>query len=140
MFWAKNYQNIQPSIGDTIFYSLNYIKKQIVLEPLYYFVNLSSLREYEWYATFLAQNIPFDICDIHSYPQNLVHYSSMIQLYDELPYTFMNVNIPIVYFVDYFPSLENNIIWSHMRNIKKDLVLDSNGNLIRLEEIILGKV
>ena len=72
--------------------------------------------------------------------QHLVHYSSMIQLYDELPYTFMNVNIPIVYFVDYFPSLENNIIWSHMRNIKKDLVLDSNGNLIRLEEIILGKV
>ena len=140
MFWAKNYQNIQPSIGDTIFYSLNYIKIQIVLEPLYYFVNLSSLREYEWYATFLAQNTPFDICDIHSYPQNLVHYSSMIQLYDELPYTFMNVNIPIVYFVDYFPSLENNIIWSHMRNIKKDLVLDSNGNLIRLEEIILGKV
>lgn len=139
MFWAKNYENIQPSIGNTIIYSLNHIKKQMVLDPLYYFVNLSSFREYEWYATFLAQNAPFDICDIHSYTQNLVHYSAMIQLYDELPYTFMNVNIPIVYFVDYFPSLENNIIWSHMRNIKKDLVIDSNGNLVRLEEIILGE-
>lgn len=140
MFWAKNYKNIHPSIGKTIVRSINYIKTQFPLQPLYYFINLSSLREYEWYATFLTKNALFDICDIHSYPQNLAHYSSIIQLYDELPYTFINVNIPIIYFVDYFPALQNNIIWSHMRNIKKDLVLDSNGNFVRLEEIISGKI
>ena len=52
----------------------------------------------------------------------------------------MNVPIPIIYFVDYFPSLENNQIWAHMRNIKKDLVLDSHGNLVRLDDIIFGRV
>lgn len=140
MFWAKNYHNVHNSIGSTIFASAQYLKKERHLEPLYYFVNLSSLREYEWYAGYLAKNLPCDICDIHSYPQNLIHYSSVLQIYDALPYTFMNVQIPIIYFVDYFPSLENNRIWARMRDITKDLVLDSHGNLVRLEDIILGTV
>lgn len=140
MFWAKNYYNIHNSIGKTISAFIQYSKKRMPIEPLYYFVNLSSLREYEWYAEYLMKNLSCDICDIHSYPQNLAHYSSVLQIYDSLPYTFMNVQIPIVYFVDYFPSLENNQIWAHMRNIAKDLVLDSHGNLVRLEDIISGKV
>ena len=63
-----------------------------------------------------------------------------LQIYDALPYTFMNVRIPIIYFVDYFPSLVNNQIWSHMRDITKDLVLDSHGNLVYLKDVILGNV
>lgn len=140
MFWAKNYYNVHNSIGNTISTFVQYLKSEIHLEPLYYFVNLSSLREYEWYADYLMKSLSCDFCDIHSYPQSLAHYSSTLQLYDALPYTFMNVQIPIIYFVDYFPSLENNQIWAHMRNIAKDLVLDSHGNLVRLEDIILGKV
>ena len=140
MFWAKNYYNIHNSIGNTISVFTQYIKKEIAIEPLYYFVNLSSLREYEWYAAYLSKKLSCDICDVHSYPQNLIHYSSVLQIYDSLPYTFMNVPIPIIYFVDYFPSLENNQIWAHMRNIKKDLVLDSHGNLVRLDDIIFGRV
>lgn len=140
MFWAKNYNNIQNSIGNTISVFAQYIKKEQVLDPLYYFINLSSLREYEWYAKYLTKAFPCDICDIHSYPQKLAHYSSALQIYDALPYTFMNAKIPIIYFVDYFPSLKNNQIWAHMRDIKKDLVLDSHGNLVRLEDIILETV
>ncbi len=140
MFWAKNYYNIHCSIGNTISTFVQYLKNNIPLEPLYYFVNLSTLREYEWYAKYLMKSFPCDICDIHSYPQNLAHYSSTLQIYDALPYTFMNVRIPIIYFVDYFPSLENNKIWAHMRDITKDLVLDSHGNLVLLEDIILRKV
>lgn len=140
MFWAKNYYNICNSIGSTISAFIQYAKKETNLEPLYYFVNLSSLREYEWYAKYLMKNFPCDICDIYSYPQNLAHYSSVLQIYDALPYTFMNVRIPIIYFVDYFPSLENNQIWARMRDITKDLVLDSHGNLVRLKDVILGTV
>lgn len=140
MFWAKNYYKIHNTIGNTISISSQYLKKEMRLESLYYFVNLSSLREYEWYAKYLMESFPCDICDIHSYPQNLAHYSSVLQIYDALPYTYMNVRIPIIYFVDYFPSLENNQIWAHMRDITKDLVLDSHGNIVRLKDIILGIV
>ena len=48
----------------------------------------------------------------------------------------MNVRIPIIYFVDYFPSLENNQIWARMRDISRDLVLDSHGNLVYLKDVI----
>jgi len=140
MFWAKNYHNVCSSIGTTIRFSIEFLKTQMEVEPLYYFVNLSSLMEYMWYANYLKENLPCDICDIHTYPQNLPHYSSLIQIYDMIPYSFMNVKIPIIYFVDYFPSLMDNQIWSQMRSIDNDLVLDSHGNLVRLKDIISGQV
>ncbi len=140
MFWAKNYHNIHNSIGSTIHLSIEYLKRQVETEPLYYFVNLSTLREFEWYADYIKQNFPCDLCDIHTYPQDIAHYSFLIQIYDALPYTFMNVKIPIIYFVDYFPSLTDNQIWARMRNIDKDLVLDSHGNFVCLKDIISGQI
>lgn len=140
MFWAKNYFNIHNSIGKTISFFIQYLKNKSALGPLYYFVNLSSLREYRWYADFIAANFPCDICDIYSYPQNLAHYSYTIQIYDALPYTLMNIRVPIIYFVDYFPSLESNQIWAHMRDIAMDLVLDCHGNLVYLKDVISGLV
>ena len=41
MFWAKNYYNVHNSIGNTISTFVQYLKSEIHLEPLYYFVNLS---------------------------------------------------------------------------------------------------
>lgn len=140
MFWAKNYHNVSSSIGTTIQFSVEFLKKEAEIEPLYYFVNLSSLKEYAWYADYIKNNLPCDICDIHTYPQNNPHYSSLIQIYDAIPYTFMNVKIPIIYFVDYFPSLTANQIWSQMRYIDQDLVLDSHGNFVRLKDVISGQV
>lgn len=140
MFWVKNYRNVCSSIGKTIQLSIDYLKTQMEIAPLYYFVNISSLREYTWYARYLKESLPCDICDIHTYPQNLSHYSSLIQIYDAIPYTFMNVKVPIIYFVDYFPSLMDNQIWSQMRFIDDDLVLDCHGNLVRLQDIISGQV
>lgn len=136
MFWAKNYGFLKPTVNSVIYMFVQYIKKIVTLEPLYFFINLSSLREYEWYASCLKDSAGFEYSDIYTYPQNLPHYSDFIQIYDELPYTFMNVNIPLIYFVDYAPSLQNNVIWSRMRNIQKDIVLDCHGNIVFLKDII----
>ena len=103
---------------------------------MYYFINLSTLGEYEWYADSLKESTGIQYCDIHSYPRNATYYLNPIQIYDEVPYTFMNVEIPIIYFVDYFPALQSNRIWARMRNLKKDLVLDCHGNLQYLQDII----
>lgn len=136
MFWAKNYSSLNPTISSVIYMFTQYIKKTAALDPLYSFINLSSIKEYEWYASCLKESAEIEYCDIYTYPQNLPHYSNAIQIYDELPYTFMNINIPLIYFVDYIPSLQNNIIWSHMRDIKKDLILDCHGNIVFLKDII----
>lgn len=138
MFWAKNYQVIKPTIDRTIKESVDFVRLNHDFKPMYYFINLSSLGEYEWYASCLKELTGIEYSDIHSYPQNMPHYSSPIQIYDEVPYSFMNVEIPIIYFVDYFPALQNNQIWNCMRNIKDDLVLDCHGNLQYLKDIING--
>lgn len=136
MFWAKNYHKITPSIGNVINKSSKYIMEKNVLEPIYYFINLSTLGEYEWYANCLKEAVGIQYCDVYSYPKNDTYYLTPIQIYDEVPYTFMNVKTPIIYFVDYFPALQSNKIWACMRNIEKDLVLDCHGNLQFLRDII----
>ena len=138
MFWAKNYGTLHPTVDIMIGKFAEYIKQSNSFEPMYYFINLSSLREYEWYASCLKNEAGIEYCDIHSYPQNLPHYSNPVQIYDELPYTFMNVSVPIIYFVDYIPALQDNIIWSRMRDTHKDLVLDCHGSLVFLDNIITG--
>ncbi len=138
MFWAKNFHDIKPTIKSTLNMFINYIKLTYGFQSMYYFVNLSSFREYEWYALYLKETAFLEYTDIYTYPQNLPHYSQGIQIYDELPYTLMNVAVPIIYFVDYSPALQNNVIWSKMRDIKHDLVLDSHGNISKLQSIIDG--
>lgn len=138
MFWAKNYGMALPSIDKVIEESCKFIMSKNALESLYYFINLSTLSEYEWYADCMKNIAGIEFCDIHSYPNQSNPYLTPIQIYDEVPYTFMNVEIPIIYFVDCFTSLQNNIIWARMRNIKKDLVLDCHGNLQYLGDIIDG--
>lgn len=138
MFWAKNYQVIEPTINRTIKEAIEFVRLKQDFKPMYYFINLSSLGEYEWYASCLREHTGIEYSDIYSYPQSMPHYSSPIQIYDEVPYSFMNVEIPIIYFVDYFPALQNNQIWSCMRNIRNDFVLDCHGNFQYLEDIING--
>lgn len=136
MFWAKNYDTITPTINKIIKESCEFFMKNNTLDPMYYFINLSTLGEYEWYADCLKESAKIQYCDIYSYPRNATYYLNPIQIYDEIPYTFMNVEIPIIYFVDYFPALQSNKIWARMRNLEKDLVLDCHGNLQYLKDII----
>lgn len=139
MFWAKNYDTITPTIDKIIKESCEFFIEKNTLEPMYYFINLSTLGEYEWYANCLKQSTGIQYCDIYSYPRNGTYYLNPLQIYDEVPYTFMNVEIPIIYFVDYFPALQSNKIWVRMRDLKKDLVLDCHGNLQYLQDIIEEK-
>ena len=87
-------------IDSSIMRSFKYLKSIFKLKPMYYFINLSSLWEFEWYASQLRKIADIEYCDIHTYPQNTPHYSTPIQIYDEIPYSFMNVNVPIIYFVN----------------------------------------
>lgn len=136
MFWAKNYDTITPTINKIIKESCEFFMENNTLDPMYYFINLSTLGEYEWYADCLKESAKIQYCDIYSYPRNATYYLNPIQIYDEIPYTFMNVEIPIIYFVDYFPALQSNKIWARMRNLEKDLVLDCHGNFQFLKDII----
>lgn len=136
MFWVKNKAKLSPTIESDIKRSVDYIASNI--KPIYTFINLSSLSEYKWYSEMFSKLSNSDISDVHSYKVSQNYYHETIQLYDYIPYYFINYSTPIIYFVDYFPSLKDNLIWSKMRNIENDLVYDCAGNVISLNELING--
>lgn len=139
MFWRRNSDNpLFPTVGRDINNSVNYISSTKRLKPLYTMINLSTTSEYEWYASEFRRYAECDISDIHSYKAGQNNYRDSIQLYDSVPYFFMDYSMPLIYFVDYFPSLRANKIWQKMRNIENDLVLDIAGNLVFLKDIING--
>ena len=79
-----------------------------------------------------------DISDIHSYRSGQANYRDSLQIYDVVPYSFMEYSTPLIYFVDYFPSLKDNRIWQEMRNIENDLIYDIAGNVVFLQDVING--
>ena len=138
MFFAKNYHRLQPDIQRWMAYTLTDFRGVHSIEPTYHFVNLSSFGEYEWYAEHIADRLGIEYYDIHTFPQRERDLPSM-QLYDELPYSYMNLTAPIIYFVDIFLSLRDNVIWDKMRDIGKDLVVDSHGNIFPLHDVIFHR-
>lgn len=137
MFFAKNYGRLQPDIQKWMNYTLTDFSEHHSIASAYHFVNLSSFGEYEWYADYTKSYLKTTYYDIHSFPQKERDIISL-QLYDELPYSYMNITAPIIYFVDLFLSLKDNAIWSKMRDINHDLVVDSHGNIFPLSDIILN--
>ena len=79
-----------------------------------------------------------NVSDMHSYKSCQSNYRDTIQLYDVIPYHFMNYSTPLVYFVDYFPSLQNNTIWKNMRNTQNDLIYDATGNIVFFDDLVNG--
>ncbi|MCM1023472.1 MAG: glycosyltransferase [Prevotella sp.] len=139
MFWRKNANNpLLPTVGRDIKNSVDYILKCGIIKPLYTFINLSSFSEYEWYKDEFVKYSGSDVSDIHTYKSGQSNYRNTIQIYDVIPYYFMNYTTPLVYFVDYFPSLKENEIWKNMRNTQYDLVFDASGNIVPLDDIING--
>lgn len=135
MFYAKNYGRMYTDIDTWIEKIITDFKKSHTILAIYNFVNLSTSNEYLWYADIVKKTLDIEFSDIYSFPVHIRN-SRSIQLYDELPYTFLNISIPNIYFVDDFPALQNNLIWHKMRDIQNDIVLDSHGNFFLLDDII----
>lgn len=143
MFWVKNYAQLQPTVVSYIQASFHFLQDSSHRDfpKLYQFINLSTTDEYKWYAQKLTEISGISIAGIYSYPQRCDHYSSFeLQIYDAVPYTFMNDSVPLIFFVDYFPSLIGcNMIWSHMRNPRNDLVMDVHGNILSMQDVLDGR-
>lgn len=135
MFYAKNYGRMYIDIDVWAETIINDFKNSYPILPMYNFVNISTSNEFLWYADIVKRTLEIEILDFYSFPVHIRN-SRSIQLYDELPYTFLNIATPIIYFVDDFPALQNNVIWQKMRDTQNDIVLDSHGNFFLLDDII----
>lgn len=139
MFWVKNFGKVSFSVYQDIERSYSWWASHHSPSGIYLFINLSGALEYKWYGECFCSLNKCKVADYCSYRSGQQHYMEPIQLYDVLPYSYMNVNTPLIYFVDYFPSLQANAIWRKMRDTSHDVVMDIHGNIVMLDEIISCK-
>lgn len=97
-------------------------------------INLSSVSDPEQYALSFTNHAKCDISDIHSYKTDP---DESIQIHRVVPHFFADYSMPLIYLVDRLDSIQNNHEWTVMRDIENDLVLDSNGNLAFLRDIVV---
>lgn len=137
-FYQKNVKrmryNLNVWMNDTFQYFLSIHK----LQQKYIFINMSSYINIDWYTTFIKTNLNIDFYDEYTFLV-AVRNTNDLQIYDYVPYDFINLHTPIIYFVDSFYSLKNNALWYKMRNSKKDIIIDINGAICTTEELQSGK-
>ena len=87
-------------------------------------------------STLLASSAASDVYkrQIGSYSEINGINPNKINLYDLLPYTVHTQNTPIMFFVENITNLLGNSVWFERRK-PKDIVLDTYGNLLYVENI-----
>jgi len=77
--------------------------------------------------------------DYTNYLKNTPKYiqKTKIDLLEILPFNHLNLRYPIVYFTDYYSSLQENHYWSMFRKNQYDLVFDDSFNLFPLDQIVI---
>ena len=58
-----------------------------------------------------------------------------IELFSLLPYSYLNTASCLLFLCDNFIQLNHNNLWIQMRKGKNDLIIDSNGNVIKLQNL-----
>lgn len=110
-------------------------RTQIILTRQYVFINLSSYQNTDWYIEQITKELNISILDQYDF---IVPIRNMdkVQIYDYVPYDFMSLHTPIIYFVDSFLSLKENELWYSMRPIKHDIIADINGSICLVQELL----
>lgn len=109
------------------------------------------------YVEFIQQYIPQDLYNIHYIGIQLTSLDLLtevknagikitesllfinkgqVELFSTLPHAFINSLTPLLFLCDNYTQLIKNKLWIHMRNNEKDLVIDSNGNVKRIIDLI----
>lgn len=59
-----------------------------------------------------------------------------IELFSLLPFCYLKTSTPLLFLCDNFTQLKNNSLWIKIRNNRDDLVIDTNGNVKRMNNLI----
>ena len=136
-FYQKNSGRMRYNLENWLQYTFHYYIKNHILQHKYIFINLTSYSNVDWYISFIRNNLNIVFYDIYTFlvkERNLTN----LQIYDYVPYDFMDLQAPIIYLVDSFHSLINNTLWYKMRNIDKDIIIDINGAICSVNDLLKG--
>lgn len=134
MFFAKNYASLKFDIREYILSASQVYREKHSLSPRYYFYNLCSLQDSDFFIDAIHDGLNiqyYDIYTININCRNPIH----LQLYDFLPMSHLDISEPFIYLVDSITSLKNNALWWQLRKCQNDIIADVNGNFLSQKEI-----
>lgn len=73
------------------------------------------------------QSLPLQIS---SYVRHMYLPNVNIELFSALPFAYTKTATPLIFLCDNYKQLENNHLWFCTRNCTRDIIIDSNGNVI----------
>ena len=135
MYGMKDYSKLVYDMEDWYRIAAEYAKEHYrELQREYVIVDLSTMYDRESYYNMLSKLLDISILDKIECPLS-VRDPENITLYGTISFNYIDLETPILYFVDTFTSLLNNRLWFEMRNIQRDLVVDRHGNILPLRLI-----
>ena len=134
MFFAKDYNLLKFNMNKYIEKACKYFKKHNELSKDYFFYNLSSLHDVDYFIAEISNSLNVNFYDVYTINVG-GRYLNHIQLYDYIPLSHLDIVEPFIYFVDTFLSLKDNALWWKQRKNKNDIIIDTNGNFLTASEI-----
>lgn len=134
-FYQKNANRMRYTLDFWMHDTFQFFLSAHKLQKKYIFINMSSYMDITWYTSFIKKNLNIDFYDKYTFLVSTRNINDL-QIYDYVPYDFINLHTPIIYFVDSFYSLKNNALWYKMRNSEKDIIIDINGAICTIGDLL----
>ena len=134
IFCAKH-PNVPVKIKTYLDKASAYFASMVNIKSIDYFViDCSTIANPEIYIDTIVNNLNIKetMRYRHPYSQRDAHF---IDLLNFVPHSIRNYKVPILYFVDNFLSLKDNILWKICRSDYDDIVVDRNANIELLRNI-----
>lgn len=134
-FYQKNANRMRYQLDSWMKQTFEYYLSRHTITSKYILINLSSYINIEWYLDFIKNNLQIDFYDTYTFAVSN-RGTTNLHLYDYVPYDFLSLHTPIIYFVDSFISLRNNALWYKFRNTDHDIIIDVNGAICSIHELL----
>jgi hypothetical protein len=132
LFMAQNGRRC--SVDMDKYFHLAFQAHQESLQESYYLIDFTTVADKQWHYDLFSQIAKISWSDVYSTPtaqRNAIH----VPLYTTLDDNIRRSCQPICYFVDDFRSLQDNLIWTELRNCNEDIIVDRNANVLSFSEL-----
>ncbi|HEX2834440.1 MAG TPA: glycosyltransferase [Thermoanaerobaculia bacterium] len=136
VFAAKNGPHITIDMPEYFRSEIRHFRISHDAPGPYVLIDLSTVVDRGWHHELLRELLP--IVSVYEYALPTRDASS-ISLIEHLGVSILDFRTPLLYFVDRFVALRTNVMWHSLRNANGDLVVDRNGNIATLAEIVRGQ-
>jgi glycosyltransferase involved in cell wall biosynthesis len=133
-FMKKNSSHIIVDLNDYYKASIDYFHDTIGDFGKYFIINMMNVVDPDWYESIIS-NHGAKIYDRIERPSRNRD-AGQIGLFEVLGHDIMIIGAPIAYFVDRFPSITKNLFWWNERNYNQDIVIDRNGTILCVSEVL----